>query len=239
VAALTALCVVTYTGSGLWADRHVGLPGQLALGALTWVAFLCATRPLAARERLQAMLVVGVATLGEVVGSLIWGLYSYRLHNLPAFVPPGHGLVYVGGVSLAAVAAARPRLLVGAATTALAAWGLAGITILPRPDVVGAFGCLVLIVVLLKTANGVYAGVFFMVAALELYGTAIGTWTWSASVPGLGLSSGNPPSGAASGYVLFDVTALLLAPKVVQLLRGLGRQRSPSLALVSEGSRPR
>ena len=94
-----------------------------------------------------------------------------------------------------------------------------------------------LIVVLLKTANGVYAGVFFMVAALELYGTAIGTWTWSASVPVLGLSAGNPPSGAASGYVLFDVTALLLAPKVVQLLRGLGRQRPPKLALASDGSR--
>ncbi len=234
---MTALCVVTYTGAGLWADRYVGLPGQLGLGVLTWLAFLCATRPLAARERLQAMLVVGVATMGEVVGSLIWGLYSYRLHNLPAFVPPGHGLVYVGGVSLAAAAASRPRFLVGAATAALAAWGLAGITILPRPDVVGAFGCLVLIIVLLKTANGVYAGVFFMVAALELYGTAIGTWTWSASVPVLGLSAGNPPSGAASGYVLFDVTALLLAPKVVQLLRSLGRQRPPKLALASDGSR--
>ena len=237
LALLTALCVVTYTGAGLWADRYVGLPGQLGLGVLTWFAFLCATRPLAARERLQAMLVVGVATMGEVVGSLIWGLYSYRLHNLPAFVPPGHGLVYVGGVSLAAAAVARPRFLIGAATAALAVWGLAGITILPRPDVVGAFGCLVLIIVLLKTENAVYAGVFFMVAALELYGTAIGTWTWSASVPVLGLSAGNPPSGAASGYVLFDVTALLLAPKVVQLLRGLGRGR-PSLALVSEGSRP-
>ena len=47
-----------------------------------------------------------------------------------------------------------------------------------------------------QAANGVYAGVFFMVAALELYGTAIGTWTWSASVPVLGLSAGNPPSGA-------------------------------------------
>ena len=35
----------------------------------------------------------------------MWGLYGYRLDNLPAFVPPGHGLVYLGGLSLATLLA--------------------------------------------------------------------------------------------------------------------------------------
>ena len=40
---------------------------------------------------MQTLAVVGIATLGEIVGSLVWGLYGYRLENLPAFVPPGTG----------------------------------------------------------------------------------------------------------------------------------------------------
>jgi hypothetical protein len=68
--------------------------------------------------------------------------------------------------------------------------------------------------VLLATRVPVYAGVFLIVAALELYGTALGTWTWTSTVPGLGLSQGNPPSGVASGYVVFDVLALGLAARL-------------------------
>jgi hypothetical protein len=61
----------------------------------------------------------------------------------------------------------------------------------------------------------VYAGVFMAVTALELYGTAIGTWRWAPELPGLGIPDGNPPSGVASGYVWFDVMALLVAPRLV------------------------
>ena len=63
--------------------------------------------------------------------------------------------------------------------------------------------------------RAVYAGVFLVVGALELYGTAIGTWHWARRPPGLGIPDGNPPSGVASGYVWFDVMALLVAPYLV------------------------
>jgi hypothetical protein len=64
----------------------------------------------------------------------------------------------------------------------------------------------------------VYAGVFLVVGALELYGTAIGTWTWAETIPGTGIPNGNPPSGVASGYVWFDVVALALAPRLLALV---------------------
>ena len=57
--------------------------------------------------------------------------------------------------------------------------------------------------------RALYASVFLVVAALELYGTAIGTWRWARTLPGLGIPDGNPPSGVASGYVWFDVMAML------------------------------
>src|SRR5439155_27137081 len=95
----------------------------------------------------------------------------------------------------------------------LLAWTMAGLIALPRMDVAGAVGAATLAIFLLRgRAPTVYAGVFLFVAFLELYGTAIGTWRWAAEVPGLGVPDGNPPSGAASGYVFFDIAALALAP---------------------------
>jgi hypothetical protein len=67
--------------------------------------------------------------------------------------------------------------------------------------------------------RAIYAAVFLVVASLELYGTAIGTWRWARELPGLGIPDGNPPSGVASGYVWFDVMALLTAPLALGLLR--------------------
>ena len=84
---------------------------------------------------------------------------------------------------------------------------------LPHRDVAGAVGVPLLLLFLWRGRNrAIYAGVFLVVASLELYGTAIGTWRWSRDLPGLGIPDGNPPSGVASGYVWFDVMALLVAP---------------------------
>ncbi len=202
------------------ADRGVDLHGQLVLGALTWVALLAAMRPLSTERRLQTLLVVVVATGMEVVGSILWGVYTYRLHNLPLFVPPGHGLVYLGGISLSqsAFVRARPRLFVGAVAACAACWALAGLTLLPRLDVGGAIGVAVFLFFLLRgRAPTIYGGVFVVVLFLEVWGTAIGLWQWHPITPGLGLPMGNPPSGAMSGYVLFDIVAIAVTAR---LLRG-------------------
>jgi hypothetical protein len=207
---VTLLVVAAWTAGGLLADQHVDRTGQLALGVFTagvLVALLTLHSP---AVRLQTLAVVAIATAGEVVGSIIWGVYTYRLENLPTFVPPGHGLVYLGGVSLAALATRRPAILLAAAIAGATVWAVLGLTVLPATDVSGAIGCTFLVVVLLVTRRPVYAGVFVVVAALEIYGTAVGTWTWQSVVPGLGIPQGNPPSGAASGYVVFDVLALTL-----------------------------
>ena len=210
----TLLVVSAWTVGGLVVDRQVGHTGQLALGVFTVgvLVALLALHP--TTVRIQTLAVVVIATLGEVIGSLVWGLYGYRLENLPAFVPPGHGLVYLAGLSVATLLARRANLLLLAAGVVAATWGIAGITVLPAPDVSGTIGCAFLIGVLVWSRRPVYAGVFMVVVALELYGTALGTWTWQPAVPGLGLSQGNPPSGVASGYVVFDILALTLVARL-------------------------
>jgi hypothetical protein len=90
--------------------------------------------------------------------------------------------------------------------------------------VAGAIGVPLLLLFLWRGRNrAIYAAVFLVVASLELYGTAIGTWRWERELPGLGIPDGNPPSGVASGYVWFDVMALLVAPMILSLRRSLSR----------------
>jgi hypothetical protein len=79
-------------------------------------------------------------------------------------------------------------------------------------------------------APTLYAGVFIMVALLELYGTAIGSWTWAGAVPGTPVPSGNPPSGIAGVYVLFDIAAIALAPRLRSAVEALRRLRPPLAA---------
>ena len=217
--------IAAYLGFLLLADRYADRGGQVVLGFVTLLALVLAACAFEPVVRVQAALVVIVATGAEVIGSIVWGVYQYRLENLPAFVPPGHGLVYLCGFGIALSCRRYERALVRIALGAVIVWGVAGLTVLPRLDLSGLIGCTVLAVVLARLRHPVYAGVFLAVAALELYGTALGTWTWAAAVPGLGLAQGNPPSGVASGYVLFDVLALALALPLLKLLR---RQPAPA-----------
>src|SRR5438477_91950 len=125
----------------------------------------------------------------------------------------------------------RARAVVWAAAVGATAWGIAGLTVLPRLDVAGAFGVPLLLVFLWRSrARATYAGVFLAVAALELYGTSIGTWRWASTLPGLGIPDGNPPSGVASGYVWFDVMALLVAPWLVYFGAGTLKPKLSALS---------
>jgi hypothetical protein len=214
-----ALPGVAYLAALLAADHFASYHEQLGLGALTWLVLAAALVRVPPERRVQALGVVAFATVGEVTGSLIWGVYHYRLHNLPLFVPPAHGLVYLTGVALAGALRPHARVLVAAAAAAAASWGLLGLTVLPRRDVAGAVGVPLLLLFLWRSRNrAIYAAVFLVVASLELYGTAIGTWRWERDLPGLGIPDGNPPSGVASGYVWFDVMALLTAPVALRAI---------------------
>jgi hypothetical protein len=213
-----------YLAALLAVDTQASFREQLALGALTWLVLIAALRPLAPLARAQALAVVAFATVGEVTGSLVWGVYTYRLHNLPMFIPPAHGLVYLSGLAVAGLM--HERIVVGVAAAGTIAWGLAGLTVLPRLDVAGAIGVPLLCLFLWRSRfRATYAGVFLVVGALELYGTSIGTWRWATELPGLAIPDGNPPSGVASGYVWFDVMALLVAPYLVAAARMISPAR--------------
>ena len=200
-----AALLIAYLAALLALDHFASYPEQLGLGVLTWGVLAVAAWPLSTLRRAQVIGVICFATVGEVTGSLIWGVYRYRLHNLPLFIPPAHGLVYLAGLAIAGAAGRHGRPLVIAAATIATSWGLLGLFALPRRDVAGAIGVPLLLVFLWRSrSRTIYASVFLVVTCLELYGTAIGTWRWARTLPGLGIPDGNPPSGVASGYVWFE-----------------------------------
>ena len=234
--------VVGVTLIGLALDRAVALPGQYVLGLLCWGMLGLALRSATTTERVQTLVVIVVATCFEVVGSIIWGAYLYRHHNLPMFVPPGHGLVYLFGLRLSQTAWVRShaRLWVGIAAAGLVAWAVLGLTVLSRADVGGVIGCIVLLGFLLRGRNAtVYASVFAFVAFLEIYGVSMGTWAWQAHIPGTPIPTGNPPSGIAAGYVFFDIAAIAVSPWLLARWERWRRPASaglPAVAAVERGA---
>jgi hypothetical protein len=219
--AAMVLCVIAFF---LALDHYANQDEQLLLGAATWAILIVSCVSLEPQDRARALIVVLVASCAEVLGSIVLGAYTYRLENLPAFVPPGHGLVYLAGLRISQSQQVRrhPRAFVGAVIAVVAGWGIAGLVLLGRTDALGALTGALLIYVLLRGGKAtLYAGVFVMVAFLEIYGTSIGAWHWAATAPDTPLPAGNPPSGIASVYVLFDIAAIALAPRVLSALERL------------------
>jgi hypothetical protein len=54
-------------------------------------------------------------------------------------------------------------------------------------------------------ARKLYAVMFVLALAMELYGTALGNWRWSASVPWTHLTALNPPLAAGAFYSVLDL----------------------------------
>ena len=213
-------------------DHFVGAGGQLLLGAATWSVLIWACASLSPDERARVALVVVVATCAEVLGSVVLGIYEYRLSNLPAFVPPGHGLVYLGGLAISAwvIERGRQRAFIAGVIGLVAAWGAVGLVALGRTDLLGALAGTLLVYCLLRgRVPTLYGGVFLIVAFLEIYGTAVGAWSWAAQMPVTGVPAGNPPSGIASIYVLFDIAAIALAPRLLSGISSI-RLRLPALS---------
>ena len=213
VIASAALAVVV-----LRVDRD-GLANQLALGLTTgaFVWFFARRSDVPWRQVVCAIL---VATTGEVVLSLGWGLYSYRHLLIPLYVPPGHGLFYL----LAADSARQPFLRdhERAITRAVLVVGtiLAIGSLILFSDAWGFLWWLAAVLLIRRSANQLLLSACFVYTILvEWAGTAIGNWHWAAAVPFVGLRSANPPAGVGILYILLDLIVVALTTSAVPFLR--------------------
>ena len=214
--AVVPAVVAVWVAVALGLDTGATLTQQRLLGVGTWLLLLLLLRGESRATRVQVGVVVVYATVIEYVFSHWLGVYVYRLENVPAFVPPGHGLIYLAAfcIGRSAWAHRHSRALLGAMLVVGGVWALWGITLSPTPDALGAFWyCCLLLFTWKGERPLLYAGAFLVVSYLEIVGTTLGTWAWQPLDPVLGvITIGNPPSGIAGGYAFFDAAALALTP---------------------------
>ena len=222
-AAPPAWLVLPTLAGGLWLDREFGLAGQLVTSAWVWALFLVAAQRSAPQERWLLVKCIFIATVGELICSLAWGLYDYQLNNVPAYVPPGHVLLLMLGVraasrwSHARAAWTTAATAVGMAAAALWWWDLFSLVLL---------AVLALLWRWVPSQRRTFAALLPLALALELLGTALGNWTWQPIVPGLGLPTHNPPFAASVFYCLLE--CLVLQLRTQRLRTWLTFSASPS-----------
>ena len=166
--------LLLYTPIGLFADSRVtAVWQQYVLGLLTFTALYLAALKAPREQRAQVWTCVAVATCFEIFGSLVWGVYRYRLHNLPLFVPPGHGIVYLFGLLAASTPVVQRygRRVAYVVLGIAGAWAFAGLTVLPwttgRIDVQGALCLPVFAYFLLRSPRWpLFAAIFIIVSEL-------------------------------------------------------------------------
>ena len=179
--------VLIYGPIALFLDGHARAPwpDQYAIGAVTLVVLWLASRSLPAGGRSTIWICVAVATGFEALGSQVWGGYHYRFGGIPAFVPFGHGLIYVFGIGLAATDVVRryERPFTLAILAIAVAWAIGGLTLLPaatgRTDVHGVLWLpLFAYVLLFSPRRAFFAALFIATTDVELFGTWFGSWRW-------------------------------------------------------------
>jgi hypothetical protein len=196
---------------GLALDAALGWPGQLAADAWTLALFAWLLYKGGGAEKRALLACLAIALPGEAFLSLGWGLYDYRFHNIPVFVPPGHALLMTLGILLA-------RRLPG--------WCVWPVPLLALPyvaagwwlgwDTLGALLFMAFFICLIKgRAQTLYATMFVLSLLLELYGTALGNWRWQPMVPWLALSNTNPPLCSGAFYCMLDLLVLAAIKLVV------------------------
>jgi hypothetical protein len=214
-----ALAFAGFVAIALPLDRATSTAQQAMLGLAAWAFLAVALRLQPAAVRVQVATLVVLATALEVIGSIVWGAYRYRLENLPLYVPAGHGLFYLAALRVASlpILERHARRIVIAVTAGATLWMLYGLARPPLPDLLGFVTWAIFIRFILRGRYPLlYALSFAMTTALELYGTGLGIWRWAPVLPGLMLPAGNPPTGIGAGYAAMDA----LTRRIVGRIRG-------------------
>ncbi len=210
VGVFALLPLILFLDSPWLAQRFVW--GQWAANILTFAYFYWMWR--GAGLQLKKLMIIGlfIATAGEVIFSLLVGMYEYRLGNIPFYVPPGHTIVYAAvyyWTKSPWVLRHTKKLAIGmyvAIATFSTYWYLT------QNDLYGFVLFLIFsaFVSLDKGSYRFFLPMYLLVCYLELIGTWYGNWYWHSYLLNLwpSIPSGNPPSGIAVFYIAFDVGCL-------------------------------
>ena len=188
-----------------------GAPGQLLSNLIAPVYLLLLMGRLQRKQQLMVALFVPLSAIGEGIFSLLFGLYEYRLHSIPLYVPFGHSILMSVGLLLAEgrfVQENQRRLQIG--LLALHGSLITG-TLLIFGDTLSTLWAVLFVLLLRKrSAEPFYLILGLLVLYVEILGTYWGCWFWRPAAFGV-LHTTNPPPGAFTCYVIGDIVAIQAA----------------------------
>lgn len=201
------------------------------------IAFFLLYKRSVKRTRQLMIYAVIIGFAGEYLFSIVLDMYTYRLSNLPLYIPFGHAAVYARTYtfSKASIIKKHKKIIVKLLTIIISLFALFYLIVFN--DI---FGFIMTIIVFLILINRPKDQLFFLtmyvvVAVLEIGGTAYEVWSWPDSAFGVFpiLKSHNPPSGISLFYFLLDVGCfvfyILLNNKTWKRLKNIRRLQQAKL----------
>lgn len=162
------------------------------------------------RELMIYAVLIGFA--GEHLFSIALKMYTYRLGNVPLYVPPGHAIVYVAAIYFCKEAYVKRYRKELEKFFTIFVLSYSTLFLIFANDI---FGFLMSLLVIFLLRNKPRERLFFLtmyvvVAFLEIVGTRYQCWVWPTTAYGVipFLKSANPPSGISLFYFLLDLGCL-------------------------------
>ena len=158
---------------------------------------------------------------GEYLFSRGLSMYTYRLENVPLYVPIGHAALY-GRIFMFSKASIVRKYNKAIEQFFAITIGIFAIIYLAFfKDVFGFVMTICVFLLLLKRPKDrmFFYSMYILVAILEIGGTAFGCWEWPSTAFGVFpfLPSNNPPSGISLFYFLLDISCFFIYTKRHQL----------------------
>ena len=201
---------------GLFLDSYsmleVTINAQLYANISMIIGFLVVFWQVNKRTREQMISAVIIAVLGEYLFSIALGMYTYRLENVPHYVPPGHALVYVAVLYFSKASSILKYRKQVELFFAIFIFIYASVFLIFKNDVFGFVMTIATLIILRNKPRErlFYLTMYITVAYLEIIGTNYLCWKWPATAWGVFdfLPSHNPPSGISLFYFLLDLGSL-------------------------------
>jgi len=201
---------------GLFLDSHymleITINAQFYANITMFIVFAIVFWQVNKRIKEQMISAVIIAVIGEYLFSIALGMYTYRLENVPHYIPPGHAIVYVAVLYFSKASSILKYRKQIEIFFAVFIFIYASVFLIFKNDI---FGFVMTIATLLILKNKprerlFYLTMYITVAYLEIIGTNYLCWKWPATAWGVFdfLPSYNPPSGISLFYFLLDLGTL-------------------------------
>lgn len=187
---------------------------QIPINVLALLSFFWMYKRAYPRTRKLMIYAVFLGLIGEYFFSVYLKMYTYRLNNVPWYVPLGHAALY-GRVFIfskdALVKKYHKEIEKFFASIIIL---ISSIYLILFEDLFGFLMTILVFLLLYKRPKDrlYFYTMYIVVALLEIGGTAFGCWKWPNIAFGIFdfLPSNNPPSGISLFYFLLDIGCFVI-----------------------------